>query len=363
MHISYSYNEDGLRVGKRVSWSSLGVERNTEYYYNGSALIGMKTGDTVQRFSYDAQGKVVSVDYSENGGSTYTTYYYSRNAQGDIVKLIDSNKNTVVEYTYDSWGKVLTTTGSLATTLGENQPFRYRGYVYDNDTNLYYLQSRYYNPAIGRFISSDVYLSTGQGVLGHNSYAYCLNNPVNMVDTDGLKPVFTVEYSDQTYRSEGYSTLKEALLVAGITLNILTNERSVEHARVIYKVDARYYLSPIIVGEHSCVGLPKSYCESSTAIATIHSHTYCLGHQYSMFSDEDMDTADDLGLDDYLALPTGKMLKYKCAYTNLEKKMKILRPYRIETVNGINLPKATNLVNCHTGGGRYTNPHFVDMIN
>ena len=94
MHISYSYNEDGLRVGKRVSWSSMGVEWNTEYYYNGSVLIGMKTGNTVQRFSYDAQGKVVSVDYSENGGSSYTTYYYIRNAQGDIVKLIDGSGNT-----------------------------------------------------------------------------------------------------------------------------------------------------------------------------------------------------------------------------------------------------------------------------
>ncbi|MBR5947261.1 MAG: hypothetical protein IKZ82_01270 [Clostridia bacterium] len=137
------------------------------------------------RFSYDAQGKVVAVDYSENGGSTYTTYYYIRNAQGDIVKLIDGSGNTVVEYTYDSWGKVLAVTGTLESTLGENQPFRYRGYVYDSDTNLYYLQSRYYNPSLGRFISSDIYLSTGQGVLGHNSYAYCLNNPHTLVDSGG----------------------------------------------------------------------------------------------------------------------------------------------------------------------------------
>ena len=186
--LSYSYNEDGLRVGKRVSWSSMGVEWNTEYYYNGSVLIGMKKGDTVQRFSYDAQGKVVSVNY--NGAE----YYYVRNAQGDIVKLIDGSGSTVVEYTYDSWGKVLSVTGSLATTLGENQPFRYRGYVYDNDTNLYYLQSRYYNPAIGRFISSDVYLSTGQGVLGHNSYVYCLNNPLILEDQGGAAAHFIDRY-------------------------------------------------------------------------------------------------------------------------------------------------------------------------
>ena len=88
----------------------------------------------------------------------------------------------------DSWGKLLSTSGSLASTLGKNNPFRYRGYVYDEETGFYYLQSRYYNPEVGRFISSDVLLSTGQGVLGHNAYAYCLNNPVNMDDHDGNWP-------------------------------------------------------------------------------------------------------------------------------------------------------------------------------
>ena len=102
-----------------------------------------------------------------------------------IVKLIDKTGSTVVEYTYDTWGKLLSTTGSLAATFGAEQPFRYRGYVYDEETGFYYLQSRYYNPEVGRFISADVYLSTGQGVLGHNSCAYCLNNPVNFVDPTG----------------------------------------------------------------------------------------------------------------------------------------------------------------------------------
>ena len=99
--------------------------------------------------------------------------------------LIDKTGLTVVEYTYDSWGKLLSTTGSLAETFGAEQHFRYRGYVYDEETGFYYLQSRYYNPELGRFISADVYLSTGQGVLGHNAYAYCLNNPTNMADSGG----------------------------------------------------------------------------------------------------------------------------------------------------------------------------------
>ena len=180
-NVSYAYNEDGLRTQKTHNGTT------TNYYYNGSVLIGMQKGSTVQRFSYDAQGKVVAVDYSENGGSSYTTYYYLRNAQGDIVKLIDNGGDTKVEYTYDSWGKLLSTTGDQASGVGSKQPFRYRGYVYDTETGWYYLQSRYYDPNTCRFISGDIYLSTGQGVIGHNSYAYCLNTPVNGHDSDGEK--------------------------------------------------------------------------------------------------------------------------------------------------------------------------------
>ena len=171
--LTFEYNEDGLRQRKTVN------NVDTNYFYNGSVLIGMQRGTSKFLFSYDASGNVVSVNY--NG----TEYYYLRNAQGDIVKLIDGTGATVVEYTYDTWGKKVTTTGSLAGTLGLFQPFRYRGYVYDWETGFYYLQSRYYDPTTGRFISADVLLSTGQGVLGHNAYAYCLGNPVNMVDDGG----------------------------------------------------------------------------------------------------------------------------------------------------------------------------------
>ena len=139
----------------------------------------MQRGTDKLLFSYVASGNVVSVDF--NG----MEYYYLRNAQGDIVKLIDASGASVVEYTYDTWGKEVQTTGSLAGTLGSFQPFRYRGYVYDEETGLYYLQSRYYDPTTGRFISADTLLSTGQGVLGHNAYAYCGNNPISYVDISG----------------------------------------------------------------------------------------------------------------------------------------------------------------------------------
>ena len=171
--VSYAYDENGLRTQKTVNGTA------TSYRYHGSVLISQVTGSNKLLFSYDANGNVVAVNF--NG----TYYYYVRNGQGDIVRLIDGSNNTVVEYAYDSWGKQLPCTGSLSGTLGAQNPFRYRGYIYDADTGLYYLQSRYYDPAVGRFINADIYVSTGQGVLGHNMYAYCMNNPANMLDSEG----------------------------------------------------------------------------------------------------------------------------------------------------------------------------------
>ena len=144
---------------------------------------GSGAGQVKQLFSYDANGDVVSVNY--NG----TEYFYLRNGQNDVVGLMDGSGNRVVEYTYDAWGKLISTTGTLATSLGADNPFRYRGYYYDTETGLYYLMTRYYDPEVCRFISADVYMTTGQGVLGGNMWAYCLNNPVNMVDQTGSEAV------------------------------------------------------------------------------------------------------------------------------------------------------------------------------
>ena len=117
-----------------------------------------------------------------NDGSQY---YFVKNLQGDVVQIRSIYGTVVVEYAYDAWGNVLSITGMYADTLGVNNPIRYRGYYQDFETGFYYLQSRYYDPAIRRFINADGYMSTGQGMLGNNMYAYCLNNPVNNVDSSG----------------------------------------------------------------------------------------------------------------------------------------------------------------------------------
>ena len=133
--------------------------------------------------------------FYDNSGTPYamqvdgTTYYYITNLQSDVVEMVDAGGNTVASYTYSPYGKVLTSEGTLA----DKNPLRYRGYYYDTESGLYYLQSRYYDPGTGRFINADEYGSTGHGVLGFNMFAYCNNNPINKTDSSGTRPVDAYE--------------------------------------------------------------------------------------------------------------------------------------------------------------------------
>ena len=114
------------------------------------------------------------------------------NPQGDVIGLFDDELNVVVEYTYDSWGKILSITGPLQYSLGRTNPFRYRGYYYDNESGMYYLNSRYYHPEIGRFINADGLVQTGQGILDKNMFAYCANNPIIFCDPSGCSYTITM---------------------------------------------------------------------------------------------------------------------------------------------------------------------------
>ncbi len=175
---SYKYNSDGIRTEKTVN----GV--TTAYNVVGGQVTWEKTGSNNPiYYLYDASGELWGLKYTDN-----SMYFYVRNAQGDITKIVNKDGNEVVAYAYDAWGNLMSTTGSLASTLGVDNPYRYRGYRVDNETGLYYLGSRYYDPQIGRFINAD---DTGvlevdqDSLIENNLFAYCLNNPVNMTDDTG----------------------------------------------------------------------------------------------------------------------------------------------------------------------------------
>jgi len=175
--ISYKYNAEGLRTRK--------TEGNvtTEYTWVSGLLMSMTDGTNTLQFSYSPEGEALSVKY--NG----TDYYYIRNLQGDVTGIYNYVGSVVVKYAYDAWGKIISVTGSMANTLGKLNPFRYRSYIYDEETGFYYLQSRYYDPEIGRFINADIFVSTGTGLNGFNMFAYCGNNPVMYVDVTGTMHV------------------------------------------------------------------------------------------------------------------------------------------------------------------------------
>lgn len=173
--ISYTYNEDGIRTSK----TSNGI--TTSYYLDGTNIIEQTDGTTKLHFFYDSNGEVIG--FKHNGNN----YIYAKNSMGDIVGITDVDNNLIASYTYDSWGKVISITGSNV-AVGELNPFRYRSYYYDSDIQMYYLQSRYFDPEIGRFINSDDvnYLGITESEVSYNAFAYCNNNPILGTDEDGL---------------------------------------------------------------------------------------------------------------------------------------------------------------------------------
>ena len=175
-NLSFTYDSEGIRTSKTVGSTT------TKYLLNGTQILAQKTGSTTLSFFYDQQGNRVGMADGKNN-----FYYYIYNVQGDVIALADASTGKLaVTYTYDAWGKVLSVNDTTANSVGTQNPFRYRGYYYDTETSLYYLQSRYYDPDTGRFINADTFISTDvSGVLSANMFAYCENNPIMRADPTG----------------------------------------------------------------------------------------------------------------------------------------------------------------------------------
>ncbi len=199
---TYEYNQDGLRTQTLLEG---GAKR--QYYYNGDRLEYVKIFNAsgaltrTLHYIYNSSGQAEYIQYIDAAQShnpkAYYLYYIVRDNTGVIQKLVcvrkpNSSQTDVVatlfiaaEYTYDPFGKLLSTTTYKGHTIGNQNPLRYKDYIYDTETGWYYLQSRYYDPEIGRFINGDGYASTGQGIIGTNMFAYCGNDPINHYDPTG----------------------------------------------------------------------------------------------------------------------------------------------------------------------------------
>ncbi len=181
---SYKYDENGYRISKTVGNTTY------KYTYRDDKLVYQTNESTSFYFRYDGDGSVIGFRYTS--GSADTEYYYLKNQEGDVIGILDEIGKVIVEYEYDAWGNLVSesATGDIGNVLKDVNPLRYRGYYYDVESGFYYLQSRYYDAGIGRFINADDPSILGMSVLigealSVNLFAYCNNNPIMHSDPSG----------------------------------------------------------------------------------------------------------------------------------------------------------------------------------
>jgi RHS repeat-associated protein len=292
-NVSYKYDDGGIRTQKVVN----GV--TTDFVTSAIQVLAQKSGDNTIVWQFGGNGTVVGFNY--NG----TQYFYLKNAQGDIVGITDIAGNILVEYVYDSWGKQISVTDDSTFGLAEINPLRYRGYYFDSETNLYYLNARYYDPETGRFISADDNL-----VGSLNLFEYCYNNPINLSDSNGQIP-WQVLY-----------TFKEALIDAAININTASLIDNKERAVAIIKQGAIFIYSDSVIGTDTELNLTdlqplENYLGTNLEVI-LHSHgKYKFGAFNNSFSGKkgDKGFADENEIRLGLVSPNGSVQLYDARKT------------------------------------------------
>lgn len=177
--IIYKYNMSGIRTSKIIN------NKETKYYLEGTSVVFEKRDNDVIYYLRNDTDDLIGFKYNND------VYYYVKNLQRDIIGILDSNCNLIVNYRYDSWGNILSITDSNGNDITDNNhigvinPFRYRSYYYDTETNLYYLNSRYYSPMLKRFLNADSIIGANGDIMSYNLYSYCNNSPISNLDIDG----------------------------------------------------------------------------------------------------------------------------------------------------------------------------------
>lgn len=260
----------------------------------------------------DGRGNTIGFNY--NG----VPYFYMKNLQGDIVGITDASGNIVDKYTYDSWGKLISIKDASdvdKTTdtafIGYINPLRYRGYYYDSETGLYYLNARYYDPEVGRFISADETLAGG-----YNLFEYCYDNPVNFYDYNGKAP------------GDLFNTMDEAAADFGLYINPRSILNNREFGTYLYELntagDVKYsYTDPHTSNNKSAVSFDvfinrmtnecfiKSGGNYIKVVAIPHTHgAYSFWYSNDVFSKEDRESADNWNIPSYLVNPLGELRRY-----------------------------------------------------
>ena len=303
----------------------------TNHYYvtqNGKVVRETVISGGVTRvldYIYDESGRPSSVIFKD-GTADEVTYYYVLNLQGDVEQIIDANGVVQAQYTYDPWGKILSITDGIGATvsnthIGKLNSLRYRGYCSDTETNWYYLQSRYYDPITHRFINADSIASTGQGILGTNMFAYCLNNPIDRYDFLGK------------VSGDWFETPEEAAKDFGNCYNGQSIASNEEYGTYIYEIDVtvtyyiqflgyryvysvenekRYTYTAPVHGEKDTIELLfKEYINGHKVVAVAHTHAAsALGLGDEIFSEKDCLYAINNDTTSFLITPGGFLKRF-----------------------------------------------------
>jgi len=190
--IWYSYNVQGLRVSKILDTDGNdSLNKKYQYVWSGDLVISeivsnYSSGNWVEQYQVnyiiDYDGSLIGFKYCV--GTSTSTFFYVTNIHGDITKIINYYGYVYAEYTYDSYGNINSISGPNASTYGQYNSYRYRSYKYDSEIGIYYLNTRYYNPEIGRFINSDESILEVNSLYSSNMYNYCYNNPISLTLRD-----------------------------------------------------------------------------------------------------------------------------------------------------------------------------------
>ncbi len=225
--MSFKYNSDGIRTSKTVVDTSASEDYTVEYVLDGSKILREthidNTTNAVIRtldFFYDDTGVA---GFTLNG----TPYYYIKNLQGDVIHICSASGGIVATYVYDAWGYVVSTTAGV----GQINPFRYRGYYYDSESELYYLNSRYYDSQVGRFINADGIIGANGGLQGYNMFAYCNNNPVMYSDYNGM-------YISRPYYTDGNGPINP---------NFIRNSALTEDEEYVLSASKEFNVDPAMI--------------------------------------------------------------------------------------------------------------------
>lgn len=188
--ITYTYDADGYRATKTVNGG-----KTTYRYVNGQLVYEEKPDGRQLFYLYDSYGYLTAIRYYNGDTSTLIGYYVTTNAQGDVIGIYNAEGALRATYEYDAWGNIISikdgggNTVTSDTHIAKLNSVRYRSYCYDNETGLYYVISRYYNPQVGRWLNADtasLVAATPMDITDKNLFAYCDNNPVVRTDSSGF---------------------------------------------------------------------------------------------------------------------------------------------------------------------------------